>query len=115
MRRYERAVRLARQVEAKGELPKTVLRDLDARGCTTTAPNHLEIDLSEPIAASRKAMTGLSLEDAFLTFAALIPLIEPAKLREEASDSIRDNPCSRWMTLRYLMPPGGKSASGPAA
>jgi hypothetical protein len=44
------------------------------------------------IAATRKAMTGLSLEDAFLTFATLIPLIDPVNLREEAIEYIRDHP-----------------------
>lgn len=61
MERYERAVRLARQIEPKGELPKTVLAHLQSRVT--------EYDGSDPLFFTRKALALLA-EFEFGDFAA---------------------------------------------
>lgn len=75
----------------------------------------VNIDLSEPIAATRKAMSGLPIEEAFLTFSTLVPLIDPAALRQEAIEYIRDHPL-QWLTEASIFDAAGrKVGTRPAA
>jgi uncharacterized protein DUF4209 len=75
----------------------------------------VEIDLGEPITASRKAISTLPLEDAFLTFATLVPLIDPAALREEAIEYIRDHPLQSLHEASLFDAAGRKVGTRPAA
>jgi hypothetical protein len=75
----------------------------------------VNIDLSEPIAATRRAMSGLPLEDAFLTFATLVPLIDPAALRREAIEHIRDHPLQSLVEASFFDAAGRKVGTRPAA
>lgn len=75
----------------------------------------VNIDLSEPIAATRKAMSGLSLEDAFLTFATIVPLIDPAALRQEAIEYIREHPLQSSHDATFFDAAGRKVGTRPAA
>jgi hypothetical protein len=75
----------------------------------------VNIDLSEPIAATRRAMSGLPLEDAFLTFATLVPLIDPAALRQEAIEHIRDHPLQSLVEASFFDAAGRKVGTRPAA
>lgn len=78
----------------RGRLPE-LQRRLAAAGeaaLQEMKPISVEIDISGPVKVSQQAVTGLSIEDALFTFATLIPLINPAKLREEALAHISAHP-----------------------
>jgi hypothetical protein len=78
----------------RGRLPE-LQRRLAAAGeaaLKEMRPISVEIDISGPVKASQAAVTGLSLEDAFFTFATLIPLVDPSRLREEALAHISAHP-----------------------
>lgn len=75
----------------------------------------VEIDLREPTGATRKAISGLPLEDAFLTFATLVPLIDPVALRAEAIEYIRDHPLQSLIEASVFDAAGRKVGTRPAA
>jgi hypothetical protein len=77
-------------------------------------PLSVEIDISGPVKASQEAVTGLSLEDAFFTFATLIPLIDPAKLREEALAHIAAHPLQALIDAHMFDAAGRRVGTRPS-
>jgi Domain of unknown function (DUF4209) len=78
----------------RGRLPE-LQRRLAASGEAALQemnPISVEIDISGLVKVSQQVVTGLSIENALFTFATLIPLIDPAKLREEALAHISAHP-----------------------
>lgn len=75
----------------------------------------VDLDLSEPIEASRKAISCLPLEDAFLTFVMLVPLIDPANLRQETIEYIRDHPLQSLHEASLFDAAGRRVGTRPAA
>jgi hypothetical protein len=55
-------------------------------------PHQTEIDLSEPIARSQKAIAGQPSEDAFFTLLTFLSPMDPARLREQVLESMRTHP-----------------------
>jgi hypothetical protein len=115
---WEQAIKAFRERPAlRGRVPE-IRRRLAAAGEAALGEmtrHSVEIDLTEPIAATRKAMTSLSLEDAFLTFATLIPLTDPAKLRQEAIEYIREHPLQSLHDAQMFDAAGRKVGTRPAA
>jgi len=115
---WEQAIKAFRERPGlRGRLPE-IQRRLARAGEAALGEmtrHSVEIDLTEPIRATRKAMTGLPLEDAFLTFATLIPLTDPAQLRKEAIDYIRDHPLQSLHDAQVFDAAGRKIGTRPAA
>jgi hypothetical protein len=72
-----------------------------------------EFDISDEINAVQSRLRGLAWDDAFFQFALLLPLIDPAKLRQDTIDHLRSNPLQSFIKADIFDYAGRKIAVRP--
>jgi hypothetical protein len=75
----------------------------------------VELDLTQQAEASKAAVAGLALDEAFFKFAVLLPLLQPEKLRQEAEEMIKDHPLQATLDMTIFDAAGRKVGIRPSA